>query len=314
MQPGNEDTENEDTLAQEPQNGIAAADEGADEGAAEAEDTAETEAESEAQEDIPWWKKPKPPRTEEDWRQIEFLNRLRSGIGDEKMTGLPLACIVRVIAYEEVPRANERYALVTVYGPDDKSWRMCVIRGNAPLGEEMLFVSEDAALPLDDRWKNPVACSVKIKVYKFGAGIKIRRLLPIVKRNIYKHNNGVLYPLEAFARDLRHCRLGEDCSQQLNLDCHTELKLRQNTKKPKPIDNEIKHYTEPAPAVAKARKKEARERAFKLKSRREASFKFLDKVRWHRLDAHSRPKNPPSGGAEGKFSPGKTKAEEPDKK
>ena len=216
-----------------------------------------------------WTPRPKPERTEQDWANIAYLAKLRECLDEEKPEGLPLACIVHVLDYSEVPMAHERYAMVSVYGPDDRVWRMCVQRGAAQTGDDLLFVSEDAALPVDDRWRDPLVCSVKEKVYKYGHGIKVRRLLPHVKRNIYANNCGVLYPLDAFAKELELVRLGEDCSGRLNIESHEELKIRQNAKKPKlqPSENDR------LPGAVKKRLKA---------NKPKASYQFLSAVRWMR--------------------------------
>ncbi len=222
-----------------------------------------------------WKRPPKPVRTEEDWKNIALLAKLRECPDEEKPEGLPLACIVKVIEYSEVPMAREQYAMVGVYGPDDRVWKMCVMRGTVQLGDEMLFVSEDAALPLDERWNDRLVCPMKQRVYKYGFGIKVRRQLPIVRRNIYANNCGVLFPPDDFAKELRNVRLGEDCASRLNIESATEMKMRQNDKKRKPL---LPDEAEMAPAIKKARqlKRQARKPATK------ASYNFLGSVRWMR--------------------------------
>lgn len=219
---------------------------------------------------------PKPVRTEQDWANIAYLEKLRECIDEEKPEGLPMASIVKVIDYSEVPMANEKYALVTVYGPDDRVWRMCVFRGTVQVGDEMLFINDEAALPLDERWQAAKVCPFKQRVYKFGFGAKVRRMLPIVRRNIYANNNGVLFPPDGFERELRGARLGEDCSGRLNIECATELKLRQNAKKPKvqaPDEGGM------APAIIKAKRRSPAPR-----QKTKASYRFLGTVRWMRKD------------------------------
>ena len=218
---------------------------------------------------------PKPVRTEQDWANIAYLEKLRDCIDEVMPEGLPMACIVKVLEYSEVPMAHDKYAMVTVYGPDDRMWKMCVLRGTAQVGDEMLFINADAALPVDDRWVDSMVCSLKERVYKFGFGIKVRRKLPITRRNIYGNNNGVLYPLDDFEKDLRNVRLGEDCSGILNVESATDLKERQNAKKQKPhAPDEI----DLPPALRK--KKVVQSKPKKTK----ASYSFLNNVRWMRKD------------------------------
>ena len=179
----------------------------------------------------PKWPK-KPPKTAEDLAAIAYLDKLRFGEGEKPPENLPLACIVKVVDYEEVPKANERYAMVRVEGPDERTWRLCVYRHGAKVGKNYLFVSGEAALPMDDRFRNPDVCTVKEKVYKYGFGIKVRRLLPHVKKNIYHHNSGVLYPVSAF-KELKGKRAGLIVAALLKLENAEEMKMRQNMPKGK---------------------------------------------------------------------------------
>ena len=84
------------------------------------------------------------------------------------------------------------------------------------VGKNALFVSEAAALPVEDRYRNPSVCTVKEKVYKYGFGVKVRRLLPHVKRHIYPYNCGVLYPTADFA-ELKGKRAGLHVSALLRI-------------------------------------------------------------------------------------------------
>ena len=179
----------------------------------------------------PKWPK-RPPKTAEDLAAIAYLDKLRSGKGEKAPENLPLACIVKVVDYEEVPKANELYAMVRVEGPEDRTWRMCAYRESVKVGRNYLFVSENAALPVEERWRNPDVCSVKEKVYKYGFGVKVRRLLPHVKRNIYRHNSGVLYPVSDF-KELKGKRAGMVVSTLLKLEDAEEMKMRQNQPKGK---------------------------------------------------------------------------------
>lgn len=218
---------------------------------------------------------PKPVRTEQDWANIAYLEKLRDCLDEEMPDGLPLACPVKVLEYSEVPMAHEKYAMVTVYGPDDRMWRMCVFRGTAQVGDEMLFINADAALPIEERWNDSLVCSLKERVYKFGFGIKVRRKLPITRRNIYGNNNGVLYPLDDFAKDLRGVRIGEDCSGRLNVESATELKMRQNAKKQRPPELDATDFS---PTLRKKKLVHAKPKTTK------ASYSFLNSVRWMRKD------------------------------
>ena len=181
----------------------------------------------EAKKPNPWKREgPKPEKTPEDLAAIALLDRLRTGDGDVKQVGLPLACIVKVIDYFEVPKANERYAMATVEGRDGRTWRMCVFRYYLEVGMRALFVSEDAALPMDDpRFNNPDVCKLRERVFRFGFGVKERRYVPSVKRNIYNPNCGVLYPLDAF-RELKRARVGDVCAASLRIDSAKALHIR----------------------------------------------------------------------------------------
>ncbi len=181
----------------------------------------------EAEKPNPWRREgPKPEKTPEDLAAIALLDRLRTGDGDVKQVGLPLACIVKVIDYFEVPKANERYAMATVEGRDGRTWRMCIFRYYLETGMLALFVSEDAALPMDDpRFDNPDVCKLKERVFKFGFGVKERRYVPSVKRSVYNPNCGVLYPLDDF-QELKGARVGDDCADSLRIDSANDLHIR----------------------------------------------------------------------------------------
>ena len=179
----------------------------------------------------PEWPK-KPERTPEDVIAIAYLDKLRRGEGETMPTALPLACIVRVVAYKEIPKANERYALVTVRGSLGISWKMCVNRNYLKKGMNALFVAKGAAMPEEARYRHPEAAKVKVRVFRFGPGIKERRLLPIVNRAIYHFNNGLLYPLDDFP-ELRRMREGTICAAELRIDSLKELHARVAAPKPK---------------------------------------------------------------------------------
>ena len=174
----------------------------------------------------PKWPK-RPPLTDEDRAAIAVLDALRAAKGEKLPENLPLACIVKVTEYEEVPKANEAYAMIRVAGPHDRTWRLCVYRNTVKVGKNMLFVSAQAALPLEDRYRNLNACKVKEKTYKYGPGNKVKRLLPHVKRHIYGLNCGVLYPLTDFP-ELKGKRAGMVVASLLNIDDAEEMKIRQN--------------------------------------------------------------------------------------
>ena len=50
--------------------------------------------------------------------EIAYLDKLRTCEGEAMPVGLPLACVVKVVAYEEIPKACEQYAMATVEGRD----------------------------------------------------------------------------------------------------------------------------------------------------------------------------------------------------
>ena len=174
----------------------------------------------------PKWPK-RPPKTAEDIAAIAVLDALREAKGDRLPDDIPLACVVKVTEYVDVPKANEAYAMVRVTGPRDETWRLCVRRKTVKAGKNALFISGNAALPMDDRFRNPEVCTVKEKVYKYGFGVKARRLLPHVKRNIYRLNSGVLYPTEAFP-ELKGKRAGTVVAALLKVDNAEEMKFRQS--------------------------------------------------------------------------------------
>ena len=245
----------------------------------------------------PCEKAPKPPKTLEDLEAIAYLETLRKGEGESKPADLPLACRVLVIDEQNVPKANDAYKMVTVETKGAKRFRLCLSRTlPTPGGEEMLFVNECAALPIEERWKNPLAAQIKEKVYKFGFGIKVRRLKLHIKRNIYIHNCGALYPLEAFAEDVASTSLGEECGHLLNIDDAEDLKARQNMKMAKLPEEEL--TPQPSPWVVKSRaalakreqekakasriEKKKRLAAKEAEERNAPSFNFLHQIRGFR--------------------------------
>lgn len=167
----------------------------------------------------------KPEKTPEDLAAIACLDRLRTCEGEVAPEGLPLACIVKVVAYEDVPKANEKYAMATVRGPDGREWRLCINRYYLEEGMDALFVSKDAAMPDEPRYHNRDAASVKVRVYRFGFGVNARRVLPIVKRAIYHNNCGLLYPLDDFP-ELKGMHSGMMCAAKLHIDSVLDLQAR----------------------------------------------------------------------------------------
>ena len=174
----------------------------------------------------PKWPK-RPPKTEADLAAIAVLDELREAKGERLPADIPLACIVKVTEYVEVPKANEIYAMVRVSGPGGKSWRLCVRRNSVKVGRNALFVSDNAALPAEDRFRNLDVCKVKEKVYKYGFGVKARRLLPHIQRHIYRLNCGTLYPTDAFP-ELKGKRAGMVVAALLHVDDAEEMKFRQS--------------------------------------------------------------------------------------
>ncbi len=170
------------------------------------------------------WPK-KPPKTEEDLAAIALLDALRDGTGYEHPEKVPLACLVRVLEYADIPKAKESYALVRVEGPKGETWHLAVNRGTVAVDDLALFVSDDAALPVEDRFRNDKVCSVKEKTYKFGFGMDLKRLLPHVKRHIYHFNSGVLFPAADF-RELRGHKAGTMVDMLLHIDSQSVLKAR----------------------------------------------------------------------------------------
>ena len=170
------------------------------------------------------WPK-KPPKTEGDLEAIAMLDALRDGTAYEHPEKAPLACVVRVLECADIPKAKEAYALARVEGPRGETWHLAVNRGTAAVGDLALFISDDAALPVDDRFRNDRVCSVKEKTYKFGFGMDLKRLLPHVRRHIYHFNSGVLFPASDF-RELRGLKAGTMADMLLHIDSQTALKER----------------------------------------------------------------------------------------
>ena len=154
---------------------------------------------------------------------IKFLDELRTG-SDEDMPDVPLACIVQVKDYREIPLAKELYALVTVTtGEKGSSWKLAVYRGTAKPRAKMLFVSADAALPIEPRFRNMDVATYREKKFKLGDGVIVTRLRPHVKRHIYRLNSGLLYPLKDFP-ELKGFKVGTDATAALNIRSESTLK------------------------------------------------------------------------------------------
>ena len=178
-------------------------------------------------------KSEKPAKTPEEMAEIAYLDKLRTCEGEAMPVGLPLACVVKVVGYEEVPKAGEQYALVAVEGRDGRTWRLCIRRYYLEEGMRALFVSYDALLPEDDeRFDNLDVCKLHERVFRFGFGVKVRRKVPFVKRNVYRNNSGVLYPLDDF-HELLKARVGDACAAKLHIESAEELHRRAAAPQPK---------------------------------------------------------------------------------
>ena len=196
-------------------------------------------------------------RTEAEKRGAEYLDRLRRCEG-EAMAQTPLCCIVKVVALEEIPLANDKYALVKVEGPAGTSWKMCIIRDTIFNGETGLFISPEAALPEEARYRENF--KVKDRVFKYGFEVKERVLLPIVPRGIYHNNPGLLAPLDDFP-ELVGEKVGALVAEKLRIQDVRELKRRAANPVARP-----KSFT---PKSGKSKKPQP--------------LTFLEKVRRHRL-------------------------------
>ena len=165
--------------------------------------------------------------------EIAYLDKLRTCVGEAMPVDLPLACIVKVIGYEEVPKANECYAMATVEGWNEETWRVCIRRYYLEEGMRALFVSYDALLPEgDERFDNLDVCKLHDRVFRFGFGVKERRKVPFVKRNVYHNNCGVLYPLDDF-HELSKAKVGDDCSFPLHIESAEDLRRKAAAPQPK---------------------------------------------------------------------------------
>ena len=96
-----------------------------------------------------------------------------------------------------------------------------------------MFVSDDALLPEDDeRFDNLDVCKLHERVFRFGFGVKERRKVPFVKRNVYHNNCGVLYPLDDF-HELLKAKVGDDCSFPLHIESAEDLRRKAAAPQPK---------------------------------------------------------------------------------
>lgn len=171
----------------------------------------------------PIWPK-RPEMTPERLAAIKYLDELRSG-SDEDIPEVPLCAIVYVKDYREIPLANEQYAIVTVTtGEKGQSWKVAVYRGSVKPRTKALFVSADAALPIEPRFQNEDIATYKQKRFRLGDGVIVTRLRPHVKRHIYRLNPGLLYPLAGFP-ELKGMKAGTDATAMLNIRSEDTLKM-----------------------------------------------------------------------------------------
>ena len=172
----------------------------------------------------PIWPK-RPEMTPERLAAVKYLDELRNA-PDADAPDVPLSAVVYVKDYREIPLANDLYALVTVTtGEKGKSWKLAVYRGSVKPRTKALFVSSDAALPIEPRFQNPAIATYKTKKYRLGNdGVIITRLRPHVKRHIYRINSGLLYPLKDFP-ELKGLKAGADATAALNIRSESTLKM-----------------------------------------------------------------------------------------
>lgn len=220
---------------------------------------------------------PKEPKTPEELAAIAFLDRLRAGEGETMPENLPRACVVEIVDYVEIPKANERYALATVSAGKGRRWKLCISRYYLEKGMRALFLTEDAAIPAQDveRYRDLDVTKLKERVYRYGFGVKERRWVPFVKRGLYRYNCGVLYPLDHFG-ELEGQSLGADCSAILRLESAAELKARQSRPRPNPSAGGSVSF---APSQKGASKRASRGKNDSAVAQAKA---FLAKVRRHR--------------------------------
>lgn len=167
-------------------------------------------------------------KSAEELAQIAFLDELRaSDYGPQPER--PVAVVVKVISVCDVPKAGNQYALAEVTD-GTAAWKVCLPRGVVKARQRALFVSEDAILPMDERYrcgKPPIANQRNLK-----GGIPM--LTPIVRRNVYRANQGVLYPVAAFS-ELKKCAVGDVVAGIL----HILSEKQQKAKKDRHIADEL---------------------------------------------------------------------------
>ena len=166
----------------------------------------------------------RPEMTPERRAAVKFLDDLRNG-ADADRSQVPLACVVYVKDCLEIPLAGEQYALVTVTTEESGgSWKLAVYRDTVKPRTKALFISADAALPVEPRFRNEAIATYKEKKYRLGAdGMTVTRLRPHVKRHIYRLNSGLLYPLKDFP-ELKGLKAGTDATAALNIRSEETLK------------------------------------------------------------------------------------------
>ena len=129
-----------------------------------------------------------------------------------------------------------------------------------PKEEVGLFISPNAALPDEDRYRENF--KVKERVYKYGFGAKEHVEIPIVPRGIYHNNPGLLAPLDD-SPELKRAKTGDLVAEKLRIQDVRELSARAANKPAKP-----KSFTP---------------KTFKPKKCPNA-LSFFDKVRKHRIE------------------------------
>ena len=164
----------------------------------------------------------KKAKTAEDLAAIEYLDRLRD-CRDEAKPVVPLAAIVKVVALENVPKANDAWSMAQVEGKDGAGWRLCVPRDSVKVGKLYLFVSGEAALPADEHYRRWI--KIRERVLKNGCGVKVRAFLPHVPRSIYRNNSGLLMPTSEFP-ELKGKRVGTLVAALLHIEKYEDAVIQ----------------------------------------------------------------------------------------
>ena len=151
-----------------------------------------------------------PFKSMEELAQIAFLDELRATDHDAQPER-PLSVVVKVSSVRNVPKANEKYALAEI-SDGTSSWLVCLPRGLVKARQHALFVSEDAILPMDERY----ICGELALAHRRNIKGGVPMLTLNVRRNIYHANQGVLYPLSAFP-ELKKNAVGDIVSDALHL-------------------------------------------------------------------------------------------------